>query len=310
MAKLTAADDSLHAPATPGPDWTETCWFSFDQPGQNLSVTIYAFFRPNLGICSLAVYAWDASGHSPWDVRYGRSSWHLPMPESDLTDLTLGGLHLLRREPLMAYRLAYEDGERIAFELEYQGLRPPHEALVGQDGGHFDQPCAVTGWLRLDGERIAIDCLGMRDRTWSPRPDSRSNFGAAYTFGNASADEQFLVVTSLRGNSGRATGGLFSGYLVRDGIEGAIVSAERRVTGREAGYPLAITLKAEDEHGRKLEATGTCLTRLANQALPGLFAWMSTTEWEAGNMKYIGQDQECWSSDMLGPRLMALGGHT
>ncbi len=229
------------------------------------------------------------------------------MPASDLADLSLAGLRLQCQEPLMSYRLEYEDGDRLAFALEFRGLRPPHEATVSPRGGHFDQACSVSGWLRLNGKEVTVACLGMRDRTWSSRSDERGKIGAAYTFGNASADEQFLVVTTLEGNTGSAQGGLFNGYLVRGGVKGAIVSAERRVTSRRRGYPLTIALVAEDEHGRKLAAEGTCLTRLANQALPGTFAWMSMVRWDAGEVTLIGQDQECWSPDMLGPRMLALG---
>ena len=122
MSKLSEADDRFHAPATPDPWWTETCWFSFDLPERDLSLTVYPFFRPNLGICSLAVYLWDASAHEPWAVRYARSYWHLPMPRSDLVDLDLEGLRYERLEPLRRYRVTYEDADVLAFELDLAPL--------------------------------------------------------------------------------------------------------------------------------------------------------------------------------------------
>ena len=94
MGLLTERDDDLHPPATDDRWWSETYWFSFDQPGVDLSATIYPVFRPNAGVCSLAVYLWDASGSTPWTARYGRSYWHLTMPETPLTDLRLEGLTL------------------------------------------------------------------------------------------------------------------------------------------------------------------------------------------------------------------------
>ena len=121
MSKLSEADDHFHVPATTQPWWTETCWFSFDLPEHDLSLTVYPFFRPNLGICSLAVYLWDASAHEPWAVRYARSYWHLPMPRSDLVDLHLEGLRYERVEPLRRYRVTYEDADVLAFELGVHG---------------------------------------------------------------------------------------------------------------------------------------------------------------------------------------------
>ena len=82
MELLTERDDDLHPPASDDRWWSETYWFSFDQPGADLSATIYPVFRPNASVCSLAVYLWDASGSTPWTARYGRSYWHLPMPET------------------------------------------------------------------------------------------------------------------------------------------------------------------------------------------------------------------------------------
>ena len=86
---LTERDDDLHAPASDDRWWSETYWFSLDQPGRDLSATIYPVFRPNAGVASLAVYLGDASGHTPWTARYGRSYWHLPMPSEPLTNLQL-----------------------------------------------------------------------------------------------------------------------------------------------------------------------------------------------------------------------------
>ena len=47
---LSREDDSLHAPVGDDPYWSETHWFSFDQPGPNLSATIYPVFRTNFEI--------------------------------------------------------------------------------------------------------------------------------------------------------------------------------------------------------------------------------------------------------------------
>ena len=307
MSKLSEADDHFHVPATTQPWWTETCWFSFDLPEHDLSLTVYPFFRPNLGICSLAVYLWDASAHEPWAVRYARSYWHLPMPRSDLVNLDLEGLGYERLEPLHRYRVTYEDADVLAFELEYTGLRAPHEAGIADGLGHFDQPCRVVGELRLRGETLAVDGLGMRDRTWSERREDRRGRGSGYTYGHVSADEQFLVMTNVEGNQGSFRTGVFTGYLVRDGVYAPLTDAARRVVERVHGYPVRIELEATDALGRRLEASGTTRNRLADQATSSQFAWMSMTEWHvAGGGVMYGEDQEVWSPDRLGRELTAL----
>jgi hypothetical protein len=67
---------------------------------------------------------------------------------------------------------------------------------------------------------------------------------------------------------------------------------------------IAVALEAEDRSGRALHAEGRCVSRLANQATPGMFAWMSLTEWETRRGAAVGEDQDVWSPDLLGgPRL-------
>jgi hypothetical protein len=294
-AGIDAKDDSFHPPVSDDRWWTETCWFSLDVPGPNLSATIYPLFRPNLRVCSLAVYVWDASAYEPWAVRYGHATWHLAMPETDLTDLQLEGLAYRTVEPLRVYEVEYRDGDRCRLDLRYEGLRAPHEMGIRDGFGHIDQPCRVTGTLVLDGEEFDAACLAMRDRSWHVRADSAST-RSGYSYGTSSGEDQFLVITGWDGTRYA----LRTGYLVRDGVKALLRSGERRVVGRDpAGYPTRLELECEDELGRTLEATGTCLNRLANPATPGMFAWMSMTEWSVGNDTCYGEDQDVWSPDQL-----------
>jgi hypothetical protein len=303
VSLLTADDDRLHQPASDDRWWTETYWFSFDQPGEDVSATIYPMFRPNLGICSLGVFVWDPSAHEPWRVLYGRNHWHLAMPTTEATDLRLEGLSYDCLDPLRRYRVAYRDEGLIDLELEYTALRPPHEAGIANGVGHFDQPCRVVGHVVVRHRRVAIDTVGMRDRTWSVRPEDRRT-ATAYTYGHADAHEQFLLLTRLDGNTGSIVGGVFTGYLVRDGVHAGLVHAARRVVERRDGYPTRIEVEATDALGRRLEATGTARNRLANQANTSQFAWMTMTSWTVnGSGSLIGEDQEVWSPDRLGPTL-------
>lgn len=298
--------DRFHEPASDEPWWTETCWFSFDQPGVDLSATFYPLFRPNLGVCSLAVCLWDGAEHAPWRIRYRRFLWHLPMPSSELTELDLAGLRYDCLEPERRFRVRYDDGDRASVDLVYEGLRDVWVASDHPRGGHTDQPCRVTGAVRLGDDEIAIDCLGMRDRTWSHRPDDRTDGGTGYTYGIASDTEQFLLLTRLDGNDGSNTEGVFRGYLVRDGEAALWESTSRRVTRRLDRAPVEIELSGVDVLGRGFEATGRRRNTFANHATPASFAWMSMFEWRVGDDVVFGEDQEVWTPDMLGDRLAGL----
>ena len=67
--------------------------------------------------------------------------------------------------------LAYEAG--FALDFTHTGLHEPHRFPPGKPPfmatPHYDQLGHVEGWMTLRGDRIRIDGIGVRDRTWGPR---------------------------------------------------------------------------------------------------------------------------------------------
>jgi hypothetical protein len=153
----------------------------------------------------------DGHESAPWRILYRSFLWHLAMPTTELTELELEGLRYDCLEPERRFRVRYDDGDLVSVDLRYEGLREVWVASDHPRGGHTDQPCAVTGTVRIGDEEIDIDCTGMRDRTWSRRPDDRRRGGSGYTYGIGSGREQFLALTALDGNEGRHTEGVFRG---------------------------------------------------------------------------------------------------
>jgi hypothetical protein len=294
MTDASPADDHFHSPTDADPHWSETAWFGFAVPERRIAGTIYPLFRQNLGTCSVAVYVWDDRSHEPWRVPYGRCLWHEPMPDGDLTRLEVAGLRTTCLEPLTRYRVEYEDGDRLHLDLTYEGLSPPHAPLVTPARGHLDQPCRVRGRIVLRGEEIAVDGFEMRDRSWHVR-DDRQTTRASYSYG-ISGDESFLAGGFHDGEQTR----IVTGFLVRDGEKADLVGGTRRVLSREGAIPLRVAIEAEDRLGRRLDTIGRCVSRLANQATPGMFAWMSLTDWELGGKRIWGEDQDISSPDLLG----------
>jgi len=288
---ISAADDGFHPPAESDIWWTETAWFGFAVPERRIAGALYPLFRPNLGVCAASVHVWDDRAEAPWAVLYARTFWHLPLPQR-LQSMELEcGLSYECVEPLRSYRLRYADGDALALDLTFDALIAPHSVGAGSGRGHFDQPGRVQGLLRLRGEELRVDCLEMRDRSWGPRSDAVGLRGG-YDYGTVSARDGFHTLSIFAGDREQIVGG----YLLRDGELADVVSGTREVVARERGHPQRVRVVATDQLGRKLEAEGECVNRLAFQASPGLFAWMSLTHWRFGDHAAWGEDQEVWPS--------------
>ncbi len=285
--------DRFHPPTSSDPWWTETCWFSFGDPDAGLAGTFYPLFRKNLGVAALCVAVWDEHAEAPWQVPYHRAHWHLPFPTGDLDDLSLGGLRVRTTAPQERYHVSYQDGSQLVIELDYEALMPPHELGVEDGRGHLDQPCRFAGHVTLHGVRREVRGLDMHDRSWGPRADDRSTRGS-YSYGIAGPDDAFLAIGFRVGAEDR----IAAGFLQRDGERAPLVGGRREVERSPAGWPTRVEIEAEDALGRRLAAIGTTRSRLAHQASPGLFAWMSFTRWDFGKGCH-GQDQDIWSPDQL-----------
>jgi hypothetical protein len=297
-------DDGFHPSRDGDPFWTETCWSSFFVPERRLSGTLYPLFRRNLGICSSGVHLWDDTASVAHEIVYDRMLWHLPFPDEDLSDVTLAsGLRYRCVEPGMRFELGYDDGGELALDLTFEGLIEPH--YLGP--AHLDQPGRVRGSLTLRGERIAVDCMAMRDRTWSRRSDIEVNVGGgshrgAYSYGAASPSEAFQAITAVAGGEGEyaadAEYQVLGGFLLRDGEVADLVGGTRRVMARDDahGHQRRVTLTLEDAKGRALSAEGVCHNAFAWQFTPGMFSWNCLTEWTWPGGTGWGEDHDNWSS--------------
>jgi hypothetical protein len=287
-------DDSFHPPDPGDPLWTETCWFAFFVPERKLSGTLYPLFRPNQGVVASSVYLWDDTAHEPWSALYARNLWHVPMAGTDLTDLDLmGGLRYRCLEPAQRFAMGYEHAGELALDLQFDGVIPPH--YLGEH--HLDQPGRVTGTITYGGEDIAVDCIAMRDRSWSPRSDltdtmmgSAGNGGYSY----AQADAQ-LGFHALSAGSGDEVA-VVAGYLVRDGELHDVVGGTRRVTAREDGRPQRVEIEVRDQAGRTLQAVGENVNCFAWQFTPNMFSWICLARWEIDGRTVWGEDHDNWNS--------------
>jgi hypothetical protein len=127
----------------------------------------------------------------------------------------------------------------------------------------------------------------MRDRTWTPRSERWKIGPAGYTNAAASSETAFHF-------SGWEQ--LRSGYLVLDGVRTGLASGTRRLErDPEHGYMTRIFVDGTDTAGRRLEARGTSLSRMAMK-IPGVHGvvWTSLVEWSINGSHAWGEDQDAW----------------
>ncbi|MCU1504182.1 MAG: hypothetical protein JWM12_3536, partial [Ilumatobacteraceae bacterium] len=146
------------------------------------------------------------------------------------------------------------------------------------------------GHVTIAGERIEIDCLGMRDRTWGPRPENRPR-RAAYVTGAATAEHAFLAVTNPRPNGDDAVA---YGFLRRDGQTVGLASGERTVVrNEEHGWVERLVISATDTSGRRLHAVGEPVSRMIIDRHTFIDI-NSLIRWDVDGEEGWGEDQDMW----------------
>jgi hypothetical protein len=293
---FTERDDHSHFHQMSGDWWeTETAWFSFYNADRRLGGWLYTLIRPNIGVVTGGAWVWDDSAALPWEVPYSANYSSLELPAGvDLADARLpNGVWMRVIEPTMSYAIGYEDADRFRATLRFDGVMRPRPLTAGGStfgkSRHFDQFGRVTGELHLHGEKIAIDCVAMRDRTWGRRPEDRPR-RAAYLTGAVSAEEAFLAVTNPRPDGDRVA----YGFLRREGRTESLTGGERRVErDAESGWVTHVSLTAVDAAGRELSAVAEPVSRIILERHTFIDV-NSLLRWNVGGRVAWGEDQDMW----------------
>ncbi len=163
-------DDLLHPQfkdTNRSPALTETQFFGFSVPEENIHALTYVWHHPNLGVVSGGAWVWQ--GVKRHFLQSELVNWTSFMSEdvlaNDLWDYKFdNGYHVQTIEPLKRHRLRYTDESRNnSFDIETQALMEP---MLLQTGMHFEQAVRARGELTLRGKTYQVDCTHVRDRSW------------------------------------------------------------------------------------------------------------------------------------------------
>jgi hypothetical protein len=298
MSALGPDDDRLH-PGGGDPTWAETCWFAAQVPERRLGIWTYPLFRSELGVMSCAIYIWGPDARELWQQPYYRYYWHQPIPEGlDLRDFEIeAGLAYKMIEPLTTYEVRYRDEGAVDLSMRFEAIQPAQPLGVEDGHGHIDQLGRVTGTLVLHGEEIAIDCIEMRDRTWSPRRERRERTRLGYSYGAVDEGTAFLQASAFREDgTQRALGGY---RIVAPGTQRELHDLRREVERDPEGRPVRVHVSSTDDAGEPFEATGEVVSQMAMNTSP-YFVWVSQVRWQLPDGRIAwGEDQDTWSPGRL-----------
>ncbi len=357
-------DDTYHPPTIDDPLWFETTWWSFSVPERRIGGWLHAGRSTNRGTVTWRVFLWDARGADPARMAYYKMVADAPFggpvehpsagPDAthmvDLRDLTFpdGGFSVKMINPLMDYHVAYADPDaRFAIEFEHRSVHPPHRFTPGEapcvHNPHLDQLGHITGELLLEGERIAIDCYSVRDRTWGPRSRHHShgaqptedrgarvaNPGGAqwreierergrgriqYIFGHAwddqSCDTGFLSFVRTQDGSTDGWSPLNMGWLLSDGEFTRLDRTKSRMKNYRdpaTGWSAHMEVDLVDVNGRTMQAEGIALSHNCEHGngSNASMRWELMSPGRSTRMGW-GEDQDGWRTDHFARMLRAL----
>jgi hypothetical protein len=334
-------DDTCHH-LSDDPFELETNWWSFNVPERRLGAWLHAGYAPNRGEVTWRVFVWDPDGADVGRLAYYRIAT-VPMgPGQDLRDLAFpgGGYRVRMLKALSDYHLTYRDEEAgFALDLEHRSVHPPQRFTPGEapamHNPHLDQLGHITGELTLRGERIAVDCYSVRDRTWGPRggPHSQSqkaeyvrgDYRVAspggprwreierergrgriqYIFGHTDGDWGFL--SFVRPQDGDAAGWspMNVGWLLKDGVRQRLDKARSKMRNYRdptTGWSAHMEVDLTDVTGRSMQAEGFTVSHMCEHGA-GSNALM---RWEYEGRIGWGEDQDGWRLDHFTKMLGAL----
>lgn len=146
---------------------SETQYFGFSIPEQNIHAFLYLWYHPNLNV--LAGGPMIMKGVKPFGQGSEIFDYRNYFPDEQLnpslTNFKLDssyGVEML--QPGREFRLTYEDASRDSgYDVVATAVS---DIIMWPSSRHFEQVMRVKGELRMRGERYVVDGYNVRDRSW------------------------------------------------------------------------------------------------------------------------------------------------
>lgn len=286
---MNAADpDLLFDSPTDHPHWIDSACFYLSVPEIHLHGIIFYFFRPNLNMLTGGPVIWDPSGQTSLDCLHYNFSQVQPLPAQaqKFAFEAANSLCVKTREPHKSYALSYDFGG-LEFELNWQAIAALHSAPQRDPSSyHAEQPGQMTGWLRINGDRIAVDCASLRDISYGVR-DYASIKPGVYCWGSTGSDVfQLLAMGTDRDKK------ILTGFNLQNDETAALVEGTYRLEEYGRYGARRVSIDAVDERDRPLKVQGRLDDGLLFSGNTTHTVVWSLTEWQWNGSTCWGDNQE------------------
>ena len=316
-------DDLLHPASFKGVDddsATETQYFGFSIPEENIHALTYCWWHPNLKVVSGGIFVFQGvKEHTPMAEL---CDWRTFMSDKaiakDLHEFRFdNGYGVKILEANKRFHITYDSpAEQNFVDVIAEATLP---AVMFADGNHFEQTMKMKGKLTLRGKKYEVDCYSVRDRSWGkPRPETLMPLPPmSWMVGTFSDDFSFNCTVFDHASGQPERNGKFvmpddqalnGGWVYRDAKVGRIVTAHKRVT-RGAGSTVCagIDLQFTDEHGREFKMKATLSASCPIQPWNNTWMVINLMRWECDGLVGHGDNQEAfWGTYLNSPTFKAL----
>lgn len=295
---------------------TETQYFGFSIPEENIHAVNYLWWHPNLKLVTGGLYVFQGVKET-W-VHAEICDWRNFMSDkvlaNDLHEYRLdNGYGVKILELNKKFHITYSDpAQQNSVDVIATGCLP---GVMFADGKHFEQTMKTTGTITLRGKQYDVNSHSIRDRSWGkPRPETLmpvpplswmcATFSNDFSFNCAVFDHESgqperkgqMVMSDDRA--------LNSGWVYRGGKLGRIVRAKKHIS-RGAGSTVCsgIELEFSDEHGREFKAKAQLLSSCPMPLWPNAWVVINLMHWECDGLTGHGDNQEAFYGNYLNSRL-------
>ncbi|ORA07519.1 DUF7064 domain-containing protein [Mycobacterium arosiense] len=275
------------------PTLTETHYFGFSVPEENIHAMNYLWHHPNLGVVSGGAWVWQGiKSHALQSELFNWTSFtDEEMLANDLWDYRFdNGYHVQTIEPLKRHRLRYvDDARQNAFDIETEALMQP---MLLATGLHFEQAMRARGELTLRGKTYRVDCAHVRDRSWGQGRSEQHATMPPITWMTGVFSDTFMFACLAHDHpdlnpdwkghleipGGDPTKG---GWIYRDDTLIPIVATRNRVHHDYTTLvPTTVEMVMTDATGRHYELHGEVISANHFPAWLNVDTWICLTRWE------------------------------